>query len=91
MPRHKTHRKVDRLVLGREYEWVHKLLDTAAPALGPSHRKVGHDQESAGLIFLLSRGDLKALISAELHIALDKHDTELKKMLRKMLFGKKRY
>lgn len=79
---------IDRLLTGKEYDWVHKLMDSAAPHLGGHHRRVGHDQETVTMIFLMSGGDLGAVISAEAHILADQ-EFSLNKQILKPLFKRK--
>jgi len=89
MPSHYEHKRIDRLLTGREYPEVHKLLDIAHPFLGPHHRQVGHDQEAVAIAFLLSGGDLGALVSAEAHIIVDQQDTFIKKTVQNLFPQKK--
>lgn len=70
MPDHRTHRRVERLLLGREFPWVHREKDALYPILGPRHRIYGHDFLFDLLLFLRS-GDPRVLASALLHDALD--------------------
>ena len=69
MPSHKTHKRIDRFVLGEEHPEVHWWMDKPYKYLGPSHRKVRHDLPAVVLIGAL-RGP-KAAASAMLHIAAD--------------------
>jgi len=89
MPSHKIHRIIDKLLTGREYGWVHELLDVGVKQLGPQHRRLTHNQETCGLIFLLSGGDIGALVSAEAHLLADEEFTRSKRILSKMLGIKK--
>lgn len=77
MPSHKLHRLLDRVVLGREYPWVHKLMDSPALLLGKKHRVLFHDPQTALLIALLSC-DPKAGLSCLLHQWLDNLDSRLR-------------
>lgn len=89
MPSHEEHRKITRALTGKDYDWIHKLMDHAVSYLGPRHRIVGHDPETVALAFVLSGGDLGAAIAAEAHILVDKQDTFIKKLVREVLSGKK--
>ena len=71
MPRHKVHRRLDRLILGREMPHVHLMKDWPYRVLGPRHRIVGHDMFTNILIGLLYGRD--AFISAVLHDIADKY------------------
>ena len=85
MPEREKHLKIDRLLFGKEFPEVHRLLDFGVQQLGPHHRKVTHNQETVGLIFLMSGGDLGALVSAEVHILADREFSRSQKILREML------
>lgn len=89
MPDHETHRRIDRALTGKEYDWIHKLMDQAAPYLAGHHRRVGHDQETVLAVFLRSGGDLGAVISAEAHLLADREFSRSKKILSN-LFKQKR-
>ena len=91
IPSHSTHRAIDRALFGKEFQWIHDLMDKSGAHLGPQHRKIGHDQETVIAIFALSGGDLKALISAEAHLLADTEVSRSKKLLRELFSGKKRY
>jgi len=69
MPDHKIHRLIDKLLLGKEYPYVHKFADLI---LGKGHReKWGHKPSHILLTYLLTN-DIDALISHILHIKSDK-------------------
>ena len=89
MPSHEEHKKITRIITGKDYDWIHKMMDFAVPYLGPRHRIVGHDQETVALAFVLSGGDLGAAIAAEAHILVDKQDTFIKKSITQLLGRKK--
>lgn len=82
MPDRKTHLAIDKLILGREYNKVHKIKDAPSKFLGPSHRTLFHDPASDLLIALASYPEdpLGAYASALLHDALDYADTRRKRM-----------
>lgn len=66
---------IDRLILGREYEPVHKFADAV---LGRGHRKkFGHDKTAVALTYLLTR-DIDAVISHVLHIKADEYFSKKK-------------
>ena len=69
MPSHKTHRKVDRLVLGEEFPEVHFYKDRPYKYLGPRHRIVRHDIVTDLMIGAIC--GRKAFMSALLHDAAD--------------------
>jgi hypothetical protein len=80
MPSHKTHRKVDRLVLREEFPEIHWFKDKPYKYLGPHHRKVRHDLATDMLIGALygPRGFLSALM----HDAADFGMTAARRKLR---------
>jgi len=83
MSRHKTHKVVDRLLLGREYPKVHIYLDEPAWlwGLGRRHRIARHHPVATPVEVLLQqylRGeqvDTGAALSAFLHILTDRVDS----------------
>jgi len=68
LPSHKTHRAVDRLLLGREYEDVHAWMDEPFRWLGPKHRILRHDPLSIAVRYW---NDPNRALSAFLHIVTD--------------------
>lgn len=92
MPDKQAHLRIDRLLLGKEYPFVHETLDAATQVLGPHHRRYTHNQETVLAIFLRSGGDLGALVAAEAHILADREYSRSKKILSDLLFPRgKRY
>jgi len=81
MPSRKVHKLIDRLLLGREYEYVHKFKDYPSKFLGPRHRVLFHDLLTDVAIGLLTR-DPKALASAVLHDLTDIVHSRAKRELR---------
>lgn len=70
--RHEEHKLIDKIFLGKEYDWVHKFADIVK---GRGHRKkFGHDIESVLLTYLITK-DKKATLSHILHILADNYDT----------------
>jgi len=79
MPRHWVHRKINKLVLGKDYDFVNKFADLI---LGPHHRKKwGHDIKHVALTYFLTK-DPKAALAHYLHIITDEFESKLKKMLK---------
>ena len=73
MPSHKVHRRLLELVLGKEeakrYRWVDFAMDSTVRLHGRGHRKDPvHDPLT---ILLMSGGDWKAGLAAEMHQWLD--------------------
>ena len=69
MPSHRTHRKIERLMLGEEYPEVDWYMDKPYKYLGPSHRKVRHDLSTVVLIGACCGP--RAMVASMLHIAAD--------------------
>ena len=80
--KHKDHRAIDRLVLGQEFPSVHSWIDKPAYRVGPGHRKYRHDLRAVVLMALRHR-DVRAGVSALLHIGADFAPTEIRKILKK--------
>lgn len=83
MPSHELHRKLNKLVLGRSYDEINKLLDFPYCVYGSRHRKLFHDDKTVAMIFALT-GDINKTMAAALHIALDKADSR-NRMISKLL------
>lgn len=72
MPNRQTHEALDKLVLGKKYTNVHKILDLPSLWLGERHRLLFHDEATAMLIGFLVDGNGGA-VSALLHVLLDRY------------------
>lgn len=81
--KHKEHRAIDKLVLGREYPDVHRFMDKPAYRMGPGHRRFRHDMRAV-LYMALKHQDPRAGVSALLHIGADFIPGEMKKMLKQV-------
>ena len=68
MPSHKIHRLIDRLIIGKEYKHVHRVLDKPYKWLGKKHRVSRHNIPFVLLRFGLS----EEFIAGCLHILADK-------------------
>jgi len=68
---------IDRLFLGKEFDYVHKFKDAPARWLGPNHRKLFHDHMT-NILLGIAYGP-EAFIAGELHDWLDFSTTELKR------------
>jgi len=75
MPKHKIHRLIDRIVLGREYPHVHRWMDEPYKILGKKHRILRHDP----ITLFLKYGPSPEFISGLLHIMADRGESLLKK------------
>jgi hypothetical protein len=82
MVSHEEHRRIDRLLLGKEYPWVHRYLDRPARWAGKGHRRYRHDMQTVALVLLASK-DPKAAISAFMHIAADQGERALRPKVKK--------
>ena len=83
MPSHEIHRKIDKLILGKEFREVHKILDEPVKWLGKRHRISRHDLAFAFMRF----GASEEFASACLHILTD---FGVSKMRRKRYESKRR-
>ncbi|MEM3722533.1 MAG: hypothetical protein QXF53_02545 [Candidatus Bathyarchaeia archaeon] len=60
------------LLFGRRYSWLHKWIDEPWKTLGKKHRRIRHDYVQTPFeAFIISGGDVKALMAAYGHIMLD--------------------
>ena len=81
MPERYVHEKISRILLGKKYSKVHKIMDYPVRYLGRKHRILFHDILSASLIGFLTYGWDGALAGI-LHLITDKYfNTKLKKKL----------
>ena len=80
MPSHKTHRKIDRLLLGKEHEDVHLWLDEPVKYLGPHHRILRHSFVEIANKYA---NDPERFLSAYFHLVADFSDSEMKRRARK--------
>jgi hypothetical protein len=78
MPKHKIHRYIDKLFLGREFPHVHKWMDEPYKSLGPKHRILRHTPQEIILKFGFSDEALSGL----LHIYADKKSKEINKLFK---------
>ena len=78
LPNRKAHNFITKLLLGKDYNWVHALKDLPAGSLGFKHRCALHDHETALLLFLITK-DPKVYFASILHDVLDKVCSDLKK------------
>lgn len=79
--KHRQHRLLDRLLLGREYGDVHAWMDEPAKWLGPRHRVLRHSPLE---VLLKYSNDPDRLASALLHILADKAESRLKPRRRRV-------
>jgi len=71
MPPWKIHEFIDKVILGKKYKKVHRLLDFPAFFV-KNHRRFLHDKYGVLLALITHDFDPKAGLSAILHILLDK-------------------
>ena len=71
MPNHKTHRQIDKLILGKEFPKVHEFLDKPAAWVKRGHRRFRHGEDIIAWVFLANR-NAKAAMAAKLHLLADK-------------------
>ena len=76
------HEKLEKLLLGKSYRWVDKLMDIAYLTHGAKHRAVwGHDKWFPLLVYALSK-DTKAMLASFLHLYADKHSKKLRRLMK---------
>jgi len=71
MPSHEIHKRIDKLILGKEFPQVHEFLDKPAAWVKTGHRRFRHDEDILGWV-LLAKRDVRAAASALLHLLADK-------------------
>jgi len=71
LPKHQTHRFVDKLLLGKTYGDIHKAIDLPFPILRRKHRRIFHSLPEAYLVGTLVSLDLRGGLAGLLHIWLD--------------------
>lgn len=79
MPSRRVHNNINRILLGRDYDWLNKAVDQPSRLLGPLHRMLFHDPHVDPLLTLLVTGDPDAMIAHYIHIKTDQFFTRLKK------------
>ena len=84
MPSHRIHKKVNKMLLGKEHEDVNKLLDFPYAFLGPKHRVVLHDKKTPFIVLALT-GDIEKALAAYIHIKTDEIFSKLSRRRRKCL------
>ena len=55
MPNNLDHCKRTKRNMGKDYQWVHRLIDTPSRVLGKHHRILFHDLNTAVFLGLLTR------------------------------------
>ena len=80
MPSHSIHELLDALLLGkkkaREMRAIHDAIDAPVKILGPRHRSMFHDPQTAIALGVLTR-DEKVMVSALGHQFLDRGMTSV--------------
>ena len=76
MPSHRTHRILEKRLLGKTYPEVHRMLDSTTGISGSSHR---NDIVHNPLFIYLMTHDMGAFKAAVLHNMLDQHVTKIKR------------
>jgi len=74
-----VHDKINRMLLGKDYDWLNKAVDYPSRLLGPLHRMLFHDPRVDPVLTLLVTGDPEAMIAHYIHIETDRFFTRLKK------------
>lgn len=81
MPSHEVHRRVTRLLLGREYQDVHSFKDRPVVVLKGRHRVLRHDPLT-NLRLAAETGDPGAFLAGTLHDVTDAVDSALRRVER---------
>ena len=81
MPSRRVHNLVNKMILGDDYDWLNKLIDSPSKWLGPYHRVLFHDEKRDPLITLLLTGDPGAAAAHLLHILVDKDKRARERLL----------
>jgi hypothetical protein len=73
LPSRKEHLALDRLLIGKTYERIHKAKDKPSKWMGSRHRKALHDPISNLLLALIEypKDPASAFLSAQLHDLVD--------------------
>jgi hypothetical protein len=72
MPSRKIHNLVNKLILGKSYDEVNRLVDLPYLWLRGKHRKYFHDMKTIPACITILEKDPKAGLAAAIHIWLDK-------------------
>jgi len=84
MPKGKTHEYICRMVLGKSYPMVDKVLDLPVVFLGRNHRKLFHSIPEAVILGLILTGHLNGSIAAVLHTTTDSVDSYAKRKIKRL-------
>jgi len=71
MPSSYIHKKISKILVGKDCKLTHKIIDYPVRFLGKKHRILFHDPVSALMIGLISDG-YTGMISGLLHLATDR-------------------
>jgi len=89
MPNRKIHNKINRAILGKDYDWINKIMDAPSQFLGKKHRKVLHHPIDALWISALTR-DPKAGAAVLLHSLTDSLFSSIGKKPKNVKYFKKK-
>jgi len=83
IPSRKVHNILNKLILGKSYDDVNRLIDLPYLWLRGKHRKYFHDPKTTPFLIAMLKRDPKAGIATFLHIATDEwaKDKKRKKLL----------
>ena len=76
MPSHEEHRRITKLLLGKEYPEVHSHKDAPVKKLGSRHRILRHDPLT-NLALAAKSGDPGAFVAGALHDVTDAVDSAM--------------
>ncbi len=83
MPSRKFHNLLNKIILGKEYDFINRLIDFPYFLNPKRHREIfGHNIELTPLLFYLVYKDVDVALATILHIIADKYiDKEKEKKL----------
>lgn len=92
MPRHKVHRKICEIVLGKAHPDVDLFLDCTYPISGAKHRKDWVHSIYGALLYAMFKRDIQKFFAGIIHLALDNLDPITLKVLEHILnyYGRSR-
>lgn len=84
MPKHKKHQYIAKLILGKSYPEVDRIIDFPYRLFGRKHRRFFHNRDEAILLGTIASSDSKGGLAGLLHILTDEKyskDKNFKKWL----------
>jgi len=86
MPRHKVHREICKLLLGKAHPDVDLFLDCTYPISGKYHRKDWVHSVFGALLYAMFKRDIEKFFAGLIHLALDNNfDSKTLKVLEQII------